>query len=145
MGGIALSVTVMTASILPARPLRIFVVEDHADTLKYLRMFLESCGHAVRSASSVEEATAKLPGAEADVLISDLGLPDGTGWELMRMLPADAPIYAVAMSGFGSKGEREKSRAAGFRRHLVKPFDLDDLVDALAEAAAEMGTDVESQ
>jgi CheY-like chemotaxis protein len=71
------------------------------------------------------------------VLISDLGLPDGSGWELLGRLPAEPPIFAVAISGFGLRADRERSRAAGFRHHLVKPVDAERLERVLEEARRE--------
>jgi len=118
-------------------PLRLFVVEDHADTLIYLRMFLESVGHQVSTASTMAEALAAFPQSQADVLISDVGLPDGDGWELLRRLRSTGPVYAIAMSGFGTPEEQAKSREAGFRRHFVKPFHPADLESALKDAAKE--------
>ena len=122
------------------RPLAVFVVENHPDTLRSLRMFLESLGYVIHSAGSVAEALAAFPRAGCDVLVSDIGLPDGDGWELMHALTAQgrAPAYAVAMSGFGMSADHLRSREAGFRHHLLKPFAPDDLGAMLDEAAAEL-------
>ncbi len=119
-------------------PLHVFVVENHPDTLKYLQMYLEMLGHNVTSAGTVAEALAVLPGADPDVLISDIGLPDGDGWELLRRLHLTRPLYAIAMSGFGMGADQERSRAAGYRHHLLKPFTPEDLDAMLAEAAHEL-------
>ena len=122
-------------------PLRIFVVENHPDTLKYLRMYLEDMGHTVCDATCVAEALASVPAAACDVLISDVGLSDGDGWELLRRLRDGGlphPRYAIAMSGFGRNADRVRSEAAGFRHHLIKPFDPDDLDGMLEEAAREL-------
>lgn len=118
--------------------LRVFVVENHADTLKYLRMYLEQMGHVVDSAGTMAEALAALPGADADVLISDIGLPDGDGWELMRRMELPRPVYAIAMSGFGMNADHARSRAVGYRHHLLKPFTPEDLDAMLEEAAGEL-------
>jgi CheY-like chemotaxis protein len=69
---------------LETRPLRIFVVDDHVDTLKWLKLYLESLDHTVLTAQTVTEALAELPSANCEVLISDIGLADGTGWELLE-------------------------------------------------------------
>lgn len=122
------------------RPLRIFVVENHPDTLKYLTMYLETLGHTVVSARTVTEALAALPAADCSVLISDIGLPDGDGWDLLERASFKRPVYAIAMSGFGMNSDRAKSRAAGYRHHLLKPFDPDELEVMLEEAAEELGT-----
>ena len=118
-------------------PLRIFVVENHEDTRFLLCLLLEQSGHAVQSAGTLAEALELLPASNSDVLISDVGLPDGSGWELMQKLQLDRPIYAIAMSGFGMGSDRETSRAAGFRHHLVKPVEPADLERLLRQAASE--------
>jgi CheY-like chemotaxis protein len=117
--------------------LRIFVVENHADTLKYLRMYLEQMGHEVTSARSMKEALETLADADFDVMISDIGLPDGDGWELLRRAQFDGPVYAIAMSGFGMNADRARSKEAGFRHHILKPFAPDELDSMLEEAARE--------
>ena len=117
--------------------MRIFVVENHADSLEYLQMYLEMLGHTVLSAETMTGALAALPEANCDVLISDIGLPAGDGWELLRRLQLPRPIYALAMSGFGMRVDQLKSRQAGFRYHLLKPFNSKELKAALAEAAEE--------
>ena len=119
-------------------PLRIFVVEDHPDTLEYMQMYLEMLGHHVQTADTMTKALGTLPRADCDVLISDIGLPDGDGWLLMRRLQLPRPIYAIAMSGFGMGEDQLKSREAGFRHHLLKPIHPKELDAALAEAAREL-------
>ena len=100
-----------------ARPLRIFVVENHKDTLVWLTRYLEMMGHTVLSARTKREALEALPGAGCEVLISDIGLPDGDGWELLRALVFHARCMRIAMSGFGMTADRAKSAAAGYRHH----------------------------
>ena len=121
----------------PAGRLRIFVVENHPDTLKYLCLYLEQMGHVVDSACSKTESIVRLTGRPCDVLISDIGLPDGNGWELLQQAPSPKPRYAIAMSGFGMHADRERSLAAGYRHHLLKPFPPEELDELLAEAAQE--------
>ena len=119
--------------------LRIFVVENHEDTLRWLSRYLEMLGHQVMPARTMREALEAIPGAQCDVLISDIGLPDGDGWELLRRLEARRPVYAIAMSGFGMTADRTKSLAAGYQAHILKPFEPEVLEAALAEAAREAG------
>ena len=121
----------------PGRSLRVFVVENHADTLKYLSLYLEAMGHSVVSAKTMAEALEALPGAGCDVLISDIGLPDGDGWTLLQTVQLPRSIYAIAMSGFGMNADRVKSKDAGYRHHLLKPFVPTELDAALLEAAQE--------
>ena len=123
-----------------SRPLRVFVVENHRDTLRSLHMYLELLGHSVDSACTVAGAVAAIPHARCDVLLSDIGLPDGDGWKLLQALKArdHMPAYAIAMSGFGMNADHVRSREAGFRHHLLKPFDPAELDAMLGEAAAEI-------
>lgn len=118
-----------------AQALDIFVVEDHDDTLRYLTLYLEQCGHRVRSARTLAQAVETLPAAQCDVLISDVSLPDGSGWELLGAARLTQPIYAIVMSGFGMAADVSRSKAAGFRHHIVKPIDP-DVLDALLDEAA---------
>jgi len=122
-----------------SRPLRVFVVENHEDTRFLLVLLLEQLGHAVFSATSLAGALAELPAARCDVLISDIGLPDGNGWELMTRLGDERPRYAIAMSGFGMSSDRQRSLGVGYRHHLLKPVEPNQLERLLDEAAAELG------
>ena len=119
-------------------PLRIFIVENHDDTRFLLGLLLEQLGHTVMSAASMQEALRVIPAAACDVLISDVGLPDGNGWELLKRLGAERPKYAVAMSGFGMSADRDRSRSAGYRHHLLKPIEPNQLESLLDEAAREI-------
>ncbi len=118
------------------KPLRILVVENHPDTLLALQLYLEDIGHEVVTAVDITEALAKLAEARCNVLISDIGLPDGTGWDLLERAGAMPHVYAIAMSGFGMNADSERSRAAGYRHHLLKPFKPEELDKALLEAGA---------
>jgi len=112
-------------------PLRILLVEDHHDSAQVLARLLRHKGHAVEVAGSVSAALAAVAGDHPfDVLISDLALPDGNGLELMRRL-VDSGIHGIAISGFGSAADIERSRAAGFASHVVKPISVADLWSAL--------------
>jgi CheY-like chemotaxis protein len=71
-----------------------------------------------------------------DVLISDIGLPDQSGWGLLTQAKLRHPIFAIAMSGFGTNADSARSQAAGYRHHLLKPFKTAELDKLLAEAAA---------
>lgn len=115
------------------RPLRIVLVEDHEDTMICLKRQLERAGHVVMGAACLHEAVSILPESDCDVLLSDIGLPDGTGWDL----PSQAatllcrPVFAVAMSGYGDAADLIRSEEAGFHHHLVKPFNKTELMDLL--------------
>jgi CheY-like chemotaxis protein len=119
--------------------LRILIVDDHADTLRWLQLHLEDVGHFVLSARDVREAEEILKTTQCDVLISDIGLPDGTGWDLMERTESSRPPVAIAMSGVGRNIETEKSYGVGYRHHLFKPFPLSYLDRLLDEAETEIG------
>jgi CheY-like chemotaxis protein len=118
------------------KTLSVFVVENHADTLLSLKLYLEDSGHEVHTAMTIQQALALLEKTPCDVLICDIGLPDGTGWDLIKKAPKG--LFAIAMSGFGMNADSVRSRAAGFRHHLLKPFKAAELDRFLAEAAAEL-------
>jgi CheY-like chemotaxis protein len=128
----------MTATRPNSSALRIFVVEDHGDSLEVLRIYLEHCGYVVLSARSKGEALKEIPTAYCDVLLSNIGLPDGNGWDLVREVGKLRPLYAIAMSGYGMKADRDRSAEAGFRHHLIKPIPVKKLTDLLEEAFAEL-------
>ena len=121
-----------------AAGLRVFIVENYADTREFLTFMLEELGHTVMVADTMSRALRDVPGANCDVLISDIGLPDGDGWQLLARLDLPKPIYAIAMSGFGMASDRMRSKAVGYRHHLVKPMGLEQLEAILKDAAAEL-------
>jgi CheY-like chemotaxis protein len=114
--------------------LRVLVVEDHGDTRMLLVSYLESLGHAVVAAGSVMEARQALQEhGDFDLMLSDIGLPDGLGWELLESTTV-SPGLSVAMSGFGARADIDRSLRAGFAQHLVKPLGL-PAIDAVLAAA----------
>jgi two-component system CheB/CheR fusion protein len=116
-----------------AAHLRLLLVEDHGDTAEMMRSMLAAEGHQVQTAGDVATALDLVTQEHFDVLLSDLGLPDGSGLDLIRELHArgqDMP--AIALSGYGQEQDVEESRRAGFAMHLVKPVDMDRLQSALA-------------
>lgn len=119
------------------RSLTIYVVENHEDIRTYLTRYLEQLGHTVNSGSDMQTALADLANNPPDVLISDIGLPDGDGWELLRSLK-NKP-FAIAMSGFGENGDHIRSLSVGYKHHLTKPFLPEELDVLLAEAAGNPG------
>jgi len=114
--------------------LRLFLVENHEDTSKYMRLFLEQLNYEIRVAGDMATALREIPNSRYDVLISDIGLPDGDGWQLMEKLGPNRPPIAIAMSGYGTGNDRQKSRAVGYSHHLIKPFTPDALLAALRDA-----------
>jgi CheY-like chemotaxis protein len=118
------------------RPLHVLLVEDHADTRDILQRFITRWGHLVTTASSVTEARQAVAEGTFDLLLSDLGLPDGTGLDVIAALRERSHIPAVAMSGFGQPADLARSRAAGFSEHIIKPVDAAVLRDLLTRLAA---------
>ena len=110
------------------RRLRVLVVEDHADTRAMLEWFLSHRGHEVAVADSLAEGVRRLE-EPWDVVLSDLGLTDGSGLEIARRARASgrAPGLLIALTGFGARDQAAASREAGFDDHLVKPVDLEEL------------------
>jgi PAS domain S-box-containing protein len=110
---------------------RLLLVEDHVDTSAALSRLLRRAGYQVTVAGDVATALAAAEREPFDVLVSDLGLPDGTGNDLMRRLREKRPVRGIAMSGFGMDEDQRCSREAGFAEHLVKPIDLPKLEEAI--------------
>ena len=110
------------------RSLEILLVEDHDDTARVLSRLLQRLGHRVRVADSVSSALSAA-NQPFDLLLSDIGLPDGTGNDLIRQLreQRSQQFPAVALTGFGMEEDIAKSRAAGFTDHLTKPVNFQRL------------------
>ncbi|HWN41418.1 MAG TPA: ATP-binding protein [Thermoanaerobaculia bacterium] len=117
------------------RGLRLLLVEDHADTAEAMADLLRALGHEVTVARSVAGAREASQGRELeiDLVISDLGLPDGTGLDLMRELAAHG-LRGIALSGYGMDEDIQRSRDAGFASHLTKPVTLQMLQEAILQA-----------
>lgn len=113
--------------------MQILLVEDHADTANMMRKLLKLLGHHVQIASSVREAVEALQAQRFDLLISDIGLPDGSGTDVIAC-PEAGDIPGIAITGFGMDLDIRRSHDAGFRAHLTKPIDfkkLEVLIHAL--------------
>ncbi len=115
----------------PSSRARILLVEDHEDTAEILSMLLARGGYQVKVANSVGEALAVDRGA-FDVLLSDVGLGDGSGLELMRTLRKTGKVKGIALSGYGTEEDVRASRDAGFAAHVTKPVNFGDLIEAIA-------------
>lgn len=111
--------------------LRVLLVEDHHDTGTQLKRLLVRRGYTVTLSSSVAEARAEMEsGTDFDVLVSDIGLPDGEGLELMQPFQSaagDRPTAGIALSGYGMAEDIAQSEQAGFDYHLTKPVDISEL------------------
>jgi PAS domain S-box-containing protein len=129
------------APLQPVQGLRVLLVEDHADTAATLQRLLSNSGYHVQTAIDVASAMRKLAEAEFDVLVSDIGLPDGSGLQLMPEFTKAARgriVAGVALSGFGMPEDLERSFSAGFHEHLIKPVDFALLRRALNRVSAKI-------
>ena len=113
----------------------VLLVEDHADTRKMMARLIESLGYHVRTADSMAGALVAARAEKFDVLVSDIGLPDGSGLELMRQVLGMYKIAGVALSGFGQEEDVRKSREAGFQAHITKPISVQSFAETLQKLA----------
>ena len=105
--------------------MRILVVDDNPDQLAMMRVLIEGLGHEVRTESAVAPAIAVARPFKPEIAFIDLGLPGMSGHELGRVLKAElSGVRLYAITGIGGEEERERSMAAGFHGHLVKPVDF---------------------
>ncbi len=110
---------------------RILLVEDHGDTARVLQRILEHAGYQVAHATNLAHARELAAEAVFDLVISDVGLPDGSGLDLMRFLQTHHGLAGIALSGFGTVDDLAASAAAGFEEHLTKPVDWPQLRGAI--------------
>jgi signal transduction histidine kinase len=110
---------------------RILLVEDHTDTRDVMAKLLRSFGCDVTPASSVKEAIAAVEKQPFDLLLSDIGLPDGSGIDVMRHVAARSKIKGIALSGYGQDEDLRRSKEAGFTTHLTKPVNLQTLHEVI--------------
>jgi signal transduction histidine kinase/CheY-like chemotaxis protein len=132
--------------------IRILVVDDEPDMLHLIRFVLEECGAVVQTTSSLTTAIALFPVFEPDLLLSDIAMPEGSGYDLVQALrqyelsrvasqgagsrdlaALNAPIPAIALTAYASASYEERSLQAGFQKHLTKPVEPEVLVAAIAD------------
>lgn len=111
----------------PQTALRVLLVEDHEDTRRILVSLISHWGHTVTAASTVTQACESLEKGTFDLLLSDIGLPDGSGFDVVARLRQTSRIPAVAMSGYGMESDLAQTHAAGFNEHIVKPVSAETL------------------
>jgi DNA-binding NtrC family response regulator len=117
------------------RPLKILLVEDNKDTLRSIGMLLGLRQHKVSMAEKLETALALVDAESFDLILSDIGLPDGNGLDLMRHVQATRPTPGIAMSGFGTDDDIQSSHRAGFIEHLIKPISFQKLEATILEVS----------
>lgn len=116
------------ASKIPPEKLKLLLVEDHADTARALQRLMQSRGFNISTAGSVATALETLQQDKFDVLLCDLGLPDGTGLDLIRKVrETSRTLPAIALTGFGMQQDVERAAEAGFDAHLTKPVNIQTL------------------
>ena len=129
-------------SVAPHRPssLRILVVEDEPATLRLMARLLRGLGHAVTTAGTIASGYEAFEAGEFDLIVSDIGLPDGTGLELMRRVVAlRGQVPAIALTGYGMEDDIVRSREAGFTAHMTKPIDFTKLEAMIRQVASGNG------
>jgi CheY-like chemotaxis protein len=117
---------------------RVLLVEDHPDTARVLSRLLKESGHDVKMAHSVASALQLAATEPFDIMVSDIGLPDATGYELMKQIRDLYGIKGIALSGYGMDDDMRKSREAGFIDHIVKPVNVAQL-DAIIRRLTNSG------
>ena len=111
--------------------MKILLVEDHDDTRGVLLKLLQRWGHAVSATAYVTEALGLLGDFRFDLLLSDIGLPDGDGFSLVTEAKRRQPLQAVALTAWASTADRENGRRAGFDHYLTKPLDVTRLLSLI--------------
>jgi DNA-binding response OmpR family regulator len=119
--------------------LRVLVVEDDDDTAASLRVLLEQRGCDVQVAHSVQEGVQAFARTRPDVLLCDIGLPDGDGCTLLRLIrgeSADGAVPAIALSAAAREEDRVRAAAAGFAHYMTKPYRIEELFGHVRRVAA---------
>ena len=119
-----------------AKSLRILVVEDHNDTLQTLSRLLSHFGHEISVADCQQSALEIVEAKEFDVVLSDIALPDGSGYNVISQAKRKRPVKGVALTGFDTDEDIRRSKEAGFDFHLTKPVDVHELRTVLNQVVA---------
>ena len=127
------------------RSVRLLLVEDHEDTNRSLTRMLRRRGYEVHPANDIRSALDLATRKQFDVLVSDIGLPDGSGIDLLKALRAKRDVFGIALSGYGMEEDIRRSGEAGFSHHLVKPVDLNKLDSIIQEMSLPVGSTLLTQ
>ncbi len=124
--------------------LKVLVVDDQSDARNLIKRVLEDCAAEVITAGTVDEALELIEAERPDVLVSDIGMPDAGGFELLkrvRALGADrgGRIPAIALTAFARSEDRTRALRAGFLVHVSKPVDPSELVATVASVTGRVG------
>jgi CheY-like chemotaxis protein len=119
-----------------AKGLRILVVEDHDDTRRVLTHLLAHFGHDVSMADGARSALEIIETKNFDVVLCDIGLPDGSGHDVISHAKRKQPLKGVALTGFDKEEDIERSKKAGFDFHLTKPVDFHELRTVLGQLSS---------
>jgi CheY-like chemotaxis protein/anti-sigma regulatory factor (Ser/Thr protein kinase) len=120
--------------------LRILLVEDDDDTRMVMADLLRSRDYDVRETATIAGAVREAEQAPFDLIVSDLGLPDGSGNDLIRTLQTIRPVKGIAVSGFGMEDDVRRTREAGFAAHLIKPITLHQLCSAIEQVTGRLAS-----
>ncbi|HEY8749278.1 MAG TPA: response regulator [Tepidisphaeraceae bacterium] len=114
-------------------PLCVLVAEDDVDTLKLMALLLERHGYDVRAANTFQQAQKFAETGQCELLISDVGLAQDSGFELMRDLKSRYGLKGIAVTGHAEPHDIREAEAAGFDRFLAKPISVDQLLKTVEE------------
>lgn len=120
-----------------SRPIRILLVEDHADTARVMGRLINTLGHQVETVGCIADALQRMRDDHIDLLASDIGLPDGNGVELIRAVRQFSHVPAIALSGFGMEEDVRRCIAAGFNAHLTKPVNIARLEQLISQVTTQ--------
>lgn len=120
----------------PAKSYRLLLVEDDTDTRNALTRLLKGKGYSVTAAATVSEALQAGAAENFDLLLCDLGLPDGNGSDIIRYLKKRSDLRAIALTGFGQEEDVTSALEAGFDTHITKPIKLQVLHETILKTMA---------
>jgi CheY-like chemotaxis protein len=126
----------------PLAGIRVLVVDDEPDARQLVRRVLGDCGAEVAVAESADEAMQLVEGFRPDILVSDVGMPDQDGYDLIRQVRsrlAAKTLPAVALTAFARSEDRRRALLAGFQTHVAKPVDPEELVAVVASLVERTG------
>ncbi|MEP6686416.1 MAG: response regulator [Verrucomicrobiota bacterium] len=117
--------------------LRILLIEDHGETLQIFARLLRHFGHEISVADCAQSALQLVESKKFDLVLSDVDLPDGSGYNVVSQAKRKQPIKAVALAGFSTEEDIRRSKEAGFDFHLTKPVDFFELRTVLNQVGAQ--------